>query len=317
MESTSRLSGVIAFTQAARHGSFTAAARALGITPAAISKSVAALESSLGVRLMNRTTRSLSLTAEGAQFLAQANTALDTLDQAMENLTSSPANPSGLVRMSVPNVIGRRLIMPALPALLERHPALSVELDFDDRIVDFVQEGYDLVVRGGNTPDSSMISLPLGPLRLGLLASPGYLQKHGVPRHPLELSQHRLITRRFLGGRLSPWKFHQPDGEVYLHEPVGSALTLSDPDAMVQAALAGLGIAEAGIYLALPYLQSGELKLVLNDSHDPGPFQLMLQYPHRSFLAPRVRATADFLIDALRSNENLHADQEKLRKYAV
>lgn len=317
MESSSRISGAIAFVQAARHGSFTAAARALGVTPAAISKSVAALESGLGVRLMNRTTRSLSLTAEGAQFLAQAQTALDALDQAMENLTSSPANPGGLVRMSVPNVIGRRLIMPVLPALLERHPALSVEVDFDDRIVDFVQEGYDLVVRGGNVHDSSMVALPLGPLRLGLVASPAYLEKHGVPRHPLELSQHRLITRRFLGGRLSPWKFHQADGEVYLHEPMPAALTLSDPEALVQAALSGLGIAEVGVYLALPHLQRGELRLIMHDSHEPGPFQLMLQYPHRSFLAPRVRATADFLIEALRANKDLRTDHQALHRYAV
>lgn len=317
MESASRISGAIAFVQAARHGSFTAAARALGVTPAAISKSVAALESSLGVRLMNRTTRSLSLTAEGTQFLAQARTALDTLDQAMENLTSSPANPVGLVRMSVPNVIGRRLIMPVLPALLERHAALSVEVDFDDRVVDFVQEGYDLVVRGGNVQDSSMIALPLGPLRLGLIAAPAYLDKHGVPRQPQELSQHRLISRRFLAGRLSPWKFHQSDGEVYLHEPTPAALTLSDPESLLQAALSGVGIAEVGIYLALPHLLRGELKLILHDSHDPGAFQLMLQYPHRSFLAPRVRATADFLTEALRANKDLQVSPETLRQYAA
>lgn len=317
MESSARISGAIAFVQAARHGSFTAAARMLGVTPAAISKSVAALEAGLGVRLMNRTTRSLSLTAEGTQFLNQTQGALETLEQAMENLTSNPANPGGLVRMSVPNVIGRRLIMPVLPALLERHPALNVEMDFDDRIIDFVQEGYDLVVRGGHVQDSSMIALPLGPLRMGLVASPAYLERSGVPRHPGELAHHRLIARRFLAGRVSPWKFNQTDGEVFLHEPAPSALTLSDPEALVQAALAGVGIAEVGLYLALPHLQRGELRLLMLDSHDPGPFQLMLQYPHRAFLAPRVRATADFLIEAMRANEDLRIPAQALQQYSA
>lgn len=317
MESSARISGAIAFVQAARHGSFSAAARVLGVTPAAISKSVAALEASLGVRLMNRTTRSLSLTAEGTQFLSQAQSALETLDQAMENLTSSPANPGGLVRMSVPNVIGRRLIMPVLPALLEQHPALNVEMDFDDRIIDFVQEGYDLVARGGYVQDSSMIALSLGPLRLGLVASPGYLEHHGVPRHPRDLAQHKLIARRFLAGRLSSWKFHQTDGEVCLIEPAPSVLTLSDPEALVQAALSDMGIAEVGLYLALPHLQRGELRLLMLDSHDPGPFQLMLQYPHRAFVAPRVRATVDYLIEAMRANEDLKVTRQTLQDYSA
>ncbi|NCB56155.1 MAG: LysR family transcriptional regulator [Gammaproteobacteria bacterium] len=317
MESLSKLSGIISFVHAARLGSFTAAARLIDVTPAAVSKNVAALETSLGVRLMNRTTRSLSLTAEGTLFLSQAQLALESLEQAVESLTTAKSNPVGLVRMSVPNVIGRRLLMPVLPDLLALHPGLNVELDFDDRLVDFVQEGYDLVVRGGTIHDSSMISRSLGPLKLGLVATPEYLKKFGVPKQPGDLSKHKLISRRFLGSKLSPWTFHQPDGKVFLFEPRSTAITLSDPEAMIQAALSGLGIAEVGIYLAWEHLQSGALKLILHDSHDPGAFELMLQYPHRALLAPRVRATADFLLEVLRNHEGLRVNSEQLKRYAV
>lgn len=317
MESPNNLSGIISFVRAAQQGSFTAAARQLDVTPAAVSKNVATLETSLGVRLMNRTTRSLSLTAEGAAFLSQAQMALDTLEQAVESLNTRQVDPKGLVRMSVPNVIGRKLIMPVLPDLLARYPALSIEIDFDDHIVDFVHEGYDLVVRGGNILDSSMISRTLGPLQLGLVASPNYLKQQGIPQYPSDLAKHKLITRRFLGSKLMPWKFHHSDGSVYLHEPRSTVITLSDPDALVQAALSGLGIAEVGVYLVWEHLQSGALKLVLHDSHDPGQFQLMLQYPHRAFMAPRVRATADFLLEALRQHEGLHLDSAKLKAYVA
>lgn len=317
MESLNNLSGIISFVHSARLGSFTAAARLIDVTPAAVSKNVATLEASLGVRLMNRTTRSLSLTAEGSLFLSQAQLALASLEQAVESLTTAKENPVGLVRMSVPNVIGRRLIMPILPDLLARYSALSIEVDFDDRVVDFVQAGYDLVVRGGNIHDSSMISRSLGPLKLGLVAAPSYLKKYGIPRQPADLSKHKLITRRFLGSKLSPWKFQQPDGNLFLHEPHSSSITLSDPEALTQAALSGLGIAEVGIYLVWEHLQSGALQLLLHDSHDPGQFELMLQYPHRALLAPRVRATADFLLEAFRRHEGLNVKDEQLKMYVV
>lgn len=317
MEPSGNFSGIISFVHAAQQGSFTAAARQLNVTPAAVSKNIAALEASLGVRLMNRTTRSLSLTVEGAEFFSQAQMALGTLEQAVESLTTRQANPKGLVRMSVPNVIGRKLIMPVLPDLLTRYPELSIEIDFDDHIVDFVHGGYDLVVRGGKLIDSSMISRILGPLQLCLVASPDYLKKYGIPQYPSDLAKHKLITRRFLGSKLMPWKFHHPDGGVYLHEPRSTIVTLSDPDALVQAALSGLGIAETGIYLVWEHLQSGKLKLVLYESHTPGQFQLMLQYPHRAFMASRVGATADFLLEALRQHKGLHVDREKMKAYVA
>lgn len=306
MDSANRISGIIAFVRAAHTGSFTAAAKVLDITPAAVSKSVAALEQSLGVRLMNRTTRSLSLTAEGETFLSQASQALNLLDNAYEAISGAESEPSGLVRISVSNVIGRNLIMPILPHILARFPQLRIEIDFDDRIIDFVQEGYDLVIRAGNMTDSSMISRHIGTLKRCLVASPAYLEKHGIPRLPSQLSNHKLITRRFLGSRTLPWRFIQPDGSVYSYEPVNPILTLSDPGALLQAAIDSVGITETGVYLAWENLKQGRLKLVLFDQHDPGDFQMMIQYPHRVLVAQRVKAVADFIQQTLKTNEGLN-----------
>lgn len=295
-------------------GSFTAAAKILNITPAAVSKSIALLEKSLGVRLMNRTTRSLSLTAEGEQFLAQASQGLTLLDNAVDAI-SDTGSPSGLVRISVSNVLGRTLIMPMVPALIAQYPNLRLEIDFDDHIIDFVQEGYDLVIRAGNMPDSSMISRTVGTLRRCLVASPEYLEQFGVPPHPLQLQNHVLITRRFLGSRIIPWRFIQSDGSVYTHEPDKAVLTLSDPSALLQAAIEHIGIAEVGVYLAWQHLQQGDLKLILFDQHDPGEFQIMIQYPHRSLISQRVKVVADSLQQILSANENLAVTKSQMLAY--
>lgn len=317
MDSGSRISGVVAFVRAAHLGSFTAAAKVLDITPAAVSKSVALLEQSLGVRLMNRTTRSLSLTAEGERFFAQVSQALTLLDDAYDSISESESAPSGLVRISVSNVIGRTLIMPILPQLLSRYPQLRVEVDFDDRIVDFVQEGYDLVIRAGNMTDSSMISKRIGILRRCLIASPDYLKSHGIPANPAQLSSHQLISRRFLGGKTLPWRFIQSDGSVYIHEAANPVLMLSDPGTLLQAAVDSMGIAETGLYLAWEQLKQGKLKLVLFDQHDAGDFQMMIQYPHRVLVAQRVKAVADFIQDTLKAHEGLNVSSAQLREYAV
>lgn len=317
MDTINHINGIVAFVKSANLGSFTAAAKILDITPAAVSKNVATLEQNLGIRLFNRTTRSLSLTAEGEHFLANVAPALLSLDEAIESVTTNDASPAGLVRISVSNVIGRKLLMPVIPELLATYPDLRVEIDFDDHIIDFVKEGYDLVIRAGNIHDSSMISRGLGVLKRCLVASPTYLEKYGIPHHPSELTRHHLISRRFLGSRIQPWKFTLPDDGVYMHEPVSSVLTLSDPGTLVNAALDGLGIAESAVYLSWKYLKSGDLKLVLFDQHDPGDFQMMVQYPHRSLIAPRVKACADFIHLELKDKEELNIQPQQMLPYCA
>ena len=302
-----------AFIQTARHGSFTAAAQALGLTPAAVSKSVGQLEQSLNVRLFSRTTRSLSLTAEGDYFLCQAETALALLQQAAERIGGSEAQYVGSVRLAVSNVIGRNLVLPCLKTLQQRYPQLDIELDFEDKIIDFVKDGFDLVIRGGHIPDSSMISRALAPLHLCLAASPGYLAQYGIPRRVEDLPQHRLIARRFVSGKYSPWYFRQ-DGALLPFEAARRVLTFSDPEACALAALDGSGIAEIPIYLALPHLQAGRLKVLLSDCHHVGDYRLVLQYAHRNL---PLRVVAEHLFAHLSQHPGLHTAPEELAAFAA
>lgn len=318
MDASQRVRAILSFVHAADAGSFAAAARQLGITSAAVSKNVAGLEKAMGVRLMNRTTRSLQLTDEGSLFQQQARAALEGLDAAVDTVTAQRLGPSGRVRISTSAAFGQAHLLPLLPGLLARHPALSVEVDFDDRVVDIVREGYDLAIRGGSMPDSALVSRPICQLQAVLVASPAYLARHGVPRSPQDLPSQRLIARRFLGGRVAPWQFQHPDGSVTAFDPGAAAvLTLSAPEAATQAACDGVGIASIGVHLAWPHLQAGSLKLVLLRHHHPGNFQMVMQYPHRALLAPRVRATLDHLLAQFAQDETLHVPLGRLKAYSA
>ncbi|MBE7524443.1 MAG: LysR family transcriptional regulator [Burkholderiales bacterium] len=317
MDSSQRVRGILSFVQAADAGSFSAAARALGISAAAVSKNVAGLEKSLGVRLMNRTTRTLNLTEEGAAFLRQARIALEALDQAADAVTAHRAAPAGRVRISTSVGFGREQLTPALPGLLARYPGLVVEVDFDDRMVDLVHDRYDLALRGGRIIDSSLVSRPICQFRLVLVASPAYLADAGVPRTSGDLARHRLLTRRFLGGRVSPWNFRAQDGSISTMDTEGAVLTLSSPEALTQAAVEGAGIAEVGLHHAWKHLRTGGLKVLLLDAHHPGSYEMTLQYPHRALVAPRVRVTVEYLLDTFSKCAELHVPLKALRGYAA
>jgi DNA-binding transcriptional LysR family regulator len=315
MDTSQRVRAILSFVQTADHGSFAAAARKLGISSAAVSKNVAGLERALGVRLMNRTTRTLKLTAEGAAFLERARVALDALDAAVGSVATEGAAPGGRVRISTSGAFGRDHLMPALPGLRARYPALNVEVDFDDRRIDLVQDGYDLALRGGNIGDSSLITRAVCRLNTVLVAAPAYLARCGIPRTPEDLRNHQLIGRRFLGGALTRWGFHAADGGLVHFTPEEAALTVSAPEAQVQAAVLGMGIAQVGVHHAWVHLRAGDLKIVLAERHHPGGFEMVLQYPHRALLAPRVRVTVDYLLEAFAKDEALHVAVEALGPY--
>lgn len=318
MDSSQRVRAILSFVQAADAGSFAAAGRLLDISSAAVSKNVAGLEKALGVRLMNRTTRTLKLTEEGAAFLRQARVALEALDAAVDVVATQRVGPSGRVRISTSSAFGRDQLLPVLPGLLSRYPALSVEVDFDDRIVDLVRDGYDLAIRGGNSPDSALVSRSICHLYLVLVASPDYLASQGVPQSPQDLQAHRLIARRFLGGRVVQWSFRAEDGSITSLDPTDTAvLTLSAPESVVQAACNGMGVARVGVHLAWPHLLSGALKVVLHRYHHPGSYEMVMQYPHRALIAPRVRAALDYLLDAFAKDKALHVPLEALDTYVA
>src|SRR3569833_1477406 len=173
MDATQRVRAMLSFVQAADRGSFAAAARALGLSPAAVGKNVAGLEGALGVRLMNRSTRSLQLTAEGQAFLERAREAIDALDLAIDTVAAQRAQPAGRVRISVGSAFGHRYLLPLLPGLLQRHPGSVPEVEFDDRRVDLVRDGFVLALRGVQIDDSSLVSRLICHLLTVLVAAPG------------------------------------------------------------------------------------------------------------------------------------------------
>lgn len=318
MDSSQLARAMLSFVHAADAGGFAAAARQLGVSSAAVSKNVANLEKALGVRLMNRTTHTLKLTEEGSSFLRQARTALEALDTAVDTAVAQRAGPSGHIRISTSSSFGCEHLMPLLPGLLSRYPALSVDVDFDDRVVDIVRDGYDLAIRGGSIPDSALVSRTICHLNLVLVASPEYLVRHGTPTTPDDLRTHRTIARRFLAGKVSMWSFRSADGSITTLDPSDrAAMTLSAPEAVVQAARDGVGVAQVGVHLAWQHLQSGKLKVVLHGHHHPGTYEMVMQYPHRALIAPRVRATLDYLLDAFAADDALHVPLEMLSTYAA
>jgi len=317
MEISQRVRAILSFVEAVDAGSFAAASRALGISAAAVSKNVAGLEQALGVRLMNRTTRTLSLTDEGSLFLKQARIALEALDAAVDVLAEQRFETRGHVRISTSAAFGRDHLMPVLPGLQTRYPALSVEVDFDDRVIDLVRDGYDLALRGGHVADSALVARPICQLNMVLVASPDYLARSGVPATPQALASHRLIARRFLAGRVSRWSFRRGDGSLITQDLEHAVLTLSAPEALTQSAVLGMGIAQVGVHHAWSYLQSGQLKALLVGQHDPGHYEMVLQYPHRALMAPRVRVTVDYLLAAFAADEALHVPLAALEEYAA
>ncbi|MDE2088265.1 MAG: LysR family transcriptional regulator, partial [Xanthomonadaceae bacterium] len=289
-----QLQGLLALVEIAAAGSFAGAARRLNLTPAAVSKSLARLEQQLGVRLVQRSTRTARLTDEGARFLAKARDGLRLLDDAVSEVSQAAGEPSGTVRISTGVAFGRMWVLPALPAIANRFPRLSLEVELDNTPIDIVADGIDIAIRGGSVTDAGFVARHVCRLPLVLVASPDYLARNGIPLQHDDLQGHRCIQLRFADGSMAPWGFVVQGRRVAIMP--ASPLVANDSDAVLELALAGGGIAQCGLYHALPQLRSGRLKLLLADTHEAGAREFVLVYPHRQFLAPRVRVVVDGLL---------------------
>lgn len=291
-----RLTGLSAFVRTADLGSFVAAGRVLGLSPSAVGKAVTKLEAQLGVRLVQRSTRSLRLTEEGRAFHERCRRILDDLDDAHESLARTREVPHGRIRVSCP-VIAYHFLMPVLPAFMERYPEIGIDLDFSDRIVDLVEEGVDIAIRSGQLPDSRLMVRALRPFRLLLCAAPAYLEHRSMPRCPRDLAGHRGIGFRFPNsGKLQDWPLRRPEGEP---EPrIHHVMTCNNMEALRGAVTMGLGIGCMPDFLAEAPLASGALVTVLLDHLDaPGQFNLI--WPSSRHLSPKVRVLVDFLAEHL------------------
>lgn len=290
-----------AFVRVAESGSFSAVAREMGVTQPAVSRLVGALESHLGARLLQRTTRSLALTEDGRELLEPARAALDAAERAEGAVGRRHAGPSGIVRIAAPVVFGRVLVAPLVHRLLERHPALSVDLVLSDRVADLVHDGIDVALRVGEVPDTSLIARRIGAFRRLLVASTGYLDRHGTPRLPADLPAHACILVNS-AGHSDTWRLLGPDGPVEVR--VSGRFRTDSAEAARAAVRTDLGIAVISGWLMQRELRDGSVRRVLDPWHS-APVPVHAVYPSQRFLAPRTRAVIDFLVDEFRSDPAL------------
>jgi DNA-binding transcriptional LysR family regulator len=293
--SLSHFAGILAFVRVAETKSFADAARALGLSPSALSKSIARLETKLGAKLLHRTTRSVSLTSTGEALLPTWKRALQDLQSVEAVVRANQPEPSGRLRLDMSPVFGRLFLIPLLPAFLERYPALTIELSFDDRMVDLAEEGVDAVVRVGNLGNSAgMIVRHLFARPMVVCGAPSYLHARGRPRSLDDLMQHNcLLFRNPATGRFYPWRFIGKNKREITVE-VRSNFIADDGEAVFDAALAGIGLTQTPTYMAAPHLLSGRLERVLQEY--PGHMQVYsVCYRERRLVAPKIRAFVDFL----------------------
>lgn len=282
------------FVLVARHGSLAAAARALDLTPPAATRRLAQLESRLGVRLVNRTTRRLSLTGEGETYLAHATRILAAIREMEEAVSSNRAAPRGLLRVNASLGFGRTTIAPIVSAFMKRYPHVEVQLDVSDRPVDLVDGGYDLAVRFGALPDKRLNARRVLSNRRFLCASPRYLAQHGAPQTLADLARHRCIIHRQNDDAHGIWRFNQgEDSEVI---KVHGALSSNDGDIVLGWALDGHGILIRSEWDLARYVESGRLNIVLPQYTLPDA-DLFVYYLNRKNQAARTRAFIDFLVE--------------------
>jgi DNA-binding transcriptional LysR family regulator len=285
----------LAFAQTARRGSFAAAARDLAVSPSTLAKSVARLETTLGVKLFHRTTRQVSLTADGERLFHRCERVLAEFEDLRADAAGTRAAPSGTLRVDLPIYYGRRFVMPVLARLQREHPALTLEVRLQDGYGDLVRDGIDLAVRMGELRDSSLVARRIDWQHIVMVASPAYLKAQGTPRKLEDLAGHRAVAFRVPStGRSRPWQLRQGRRTVEMH-PIHS-VQLSDTETLGSAALLGMGIAQLPDYTVQDDVARGKLVLLL-PAHQPAPMPISAVVPSGRLVPPRVRV----LLEALES----------------
>ncbi|OKB68415.1 LysR family transcriptional regulator [Serratia marcescens] len=293
------LAGVTAFVQAAETLSFVDAGRLLGISASAVGKSIARLESRLGVRLFHRSTRSMTLTAEGRLFLQRCRRILGEMAAAEREISDTRSVPRGKLRVSLPLVGG--LLNPVLAEFTRRYPEIELEADFSDRRVDVIEEGFDAVIRVGDTEDSRLMSRRLGTFHLQLVAAPDYLRQAGIPLQPTALRGHACLLYKFPStGKVEPWPI---DGwEKLLAEGLGPRVVCNTVDTLIYLAESGQGIACLPDFAVKRALEQQRLQQILPEyCRHSGSFKVL--WPSSKHLTPKLRVFIDTLSDRLFQNE--------------
>ena len=283
----------LAFAATARHGSFAAAARELGVAPSTLAKAVSRLEAALAVRLFHRTTRQVSLTADGERLFARCQRILAEIDDLENEAAGASERVDGTLRIDMPIVYGRKVILPLLARLKREHPALELDVRLSDAYVDLVKDGVDVAIRAGELDDSSLVARRFASQQLILVAAPSYLREHGTPRSLDALAGHRHVLFRLPGrGRDRPQQFALDGRTITLRPAEGSRF--NDGEAMVEAAVLGLGLTQVPDYMAVDEVAAGRLVEVLT-RHRPPAMPIHAVMPGNRMVPMRVRVLLDAL----------------------
>ena len=278
-------------------GSFTRAADALGLPRSSVSAAVQELEGRVGARLLHRTTRTLSMTQDGAAFYERCQRLVADVEETEGLFRQSAAGPSGRLKVDVPGRVGRLIVAPALPDFLARYPAIDVELGVTDRAVNLIEESVDCVLRVGALNSSGLIARPIGTLPLINVASPAYLARHGTPMTPADLAAHQAVGYASPStGRVEDWEWME-DGTLRMM-PMTSRVTVNNAEAYIACCLAGIGLIQIPAYDVAEHLKRGELVEIL-PGHRAAPLPMTLLYPHRQHLSRRLKVFADWLVALL------------------
>lgn len=282
--------------------SFAAAARRLDLSPAAITRAVAALEERLGVKLLSRTTRSVRLTEAGRRYLDDAKNILVSIMEANEAAVGINASPRGNLSVTASVLFGKAFVMPSIVHFLKEYPEVEVSAVFLDRAVNLTDEGIDVAVRIGHLPDSSLKALRVGQVRHVLCASPDYLRTHGMPQHPADLLRHTIISATGVSGR-AEWRFGASEEPTLVRTT--PRLSVTSNDSAVEAALAGVGICRLFSYMVPNELNSGRLQTIL-DEYGEAPWPVYVVHRESRLGSSKVRNFIDLLVHQLRTHQHLN-----------
>lgn len=290
-----RLHGLLMFLNVVETRSFSATARAMGVSTSAVSASIIRLEQKLSVRLLNRTTRSVSPTPEGQEFYERCKRIVADLDQAEQSVARAGRIPSGQLRIGMPSALGRMWVIPRLAEFAAAFPSISVEVMLDDFISGVVSEGLDAAIQVGDLPSSRLTLRKLASVDYVICASPGYLADFGVPQTIADLDSHRCITyRRPRNGQIRQWRLKGAPAKTQI--PERGFMTFNSGEGLVSAAASGIGIVQVGQYYVQPMLDSGALVEVLPE-HRSHAYDISVVFQQKKRVSPRLRVFVNFLVD--------------------
>ena len=283
------------FVQVVDAGGFTRAAEQMQMPKATVSTLILSLETALAVKLLHRTTRQVSVTADGAAYYERCLRILADVREAEDSLSRTRQSPAGRLRVEAPTSIASEVIIPALPDFFARYPDIVLELGCSDRPVDLIEEGVDCAVRGGLLGDSTLIARRVGIVHFDTCATPAYFAAHGRPQHPEDLLEHRCVNYfSSKTGRVNDWNFNRGDERIQV--PMQGRIALNDSSTYARAALTGLGIVQIPRFTLAPHLIAGRLEQVLDGwSSDPLPMHVV--YPHNRHLSAKVRVFVEWIAD--------------------